>query len=650
MTGCARTGSALLIVLGFMALMTAGAVAFSVRMRATRLPVAHVAGSERGRFLLQAAFARAMSEIDADIGDRLAVGWPERVRSADTPGATNGVVPVLTFEALAYLPPGLVEAVRRRATYAQTARWQRLDFDAGRVAYLAVDVSDLPDANIVPAAARRTSASDGRLSLRPFFSDDAAAATFDEKLREGREAESGIPYVSLLDLNLVTGDAARILTGENSSALLCGVDSLDACAGEAETEIRPAVEDKLNVTELRVLADYLDADHVPSALDIPCAERVPQVGAAGWIQDGAALVPAVTMSFPFRPCPGLDGTFGVRLSVSVASEDGTFTASGMSEAEVDPEADFDGATVTRSLTFTLPTGCLPPVTNEEDKPRSPISLAVTLSVEVTDADAATVDRTPPLTFSAVCAAGQLQSVTPLSLDVADARINWKPEHWRVSGTPVAEWRGKDCQDGCAVSDAGYLQSVTEISFLPREGGTVLDATALGLSDSGGAGARVDPFTTSTNVLLTALMATPRDWRAASTNAPPISMGTYEELTGVERLDLEKVAGRLMTAFHGAAGEDWSAAYEALDWFDEGRGQDPFADTAFGASLKVSDRRFLRDYWRGCFAKRQQLFLVFTRVEYGPRGVAVVARDPRSGPDGTPHRMKVLFQHQFEQRF
>lgn len=648
MIGCARAGSALLLVLGFMALMTMGAVAFSVWMRATRLPVAHVAENERGRFLLQAALARAMSEIDADVGERLAVGWPERVRSADSPAATNGVVPVLTFEALAYLPPGLVEAVRSRAPCAQTARWQRLDFDAGRVAYLAVDVSDLPDANVVRATMRRTSASDGRLSLRPFFADDAAAAAFDGKLEAGRTAESDIPYVSLLDLGLVTGDAARILTGDDPGALLCTVDSLDE--GAEEIDIRPQVEEALDEVGRRVLADYLDTDHVPSALDIPCAERVPQVGAVGWIQDGGVPVSSVTISFPFRSCPGLDGTFCVRLSVSVTSEDGTFAASGNAEAEVDPEADFDDETPTRSLTFALPTSCLPPAADGEGLPRPPTSLTVTLSAEVADADAAPVDRTPPLAFSAVCAAGRLVSVTPSGRDVADARINWKPEHWHVSEKPVAEWRGKDCQDGCAVSDAGYVQSVTEIGFLPREDGTALDAAELGLSDGDVKGARVDPFTTSTNILLMALMATPRDWRAAATNAPTMCAGTFEELTDVRRSDLEKVAGGLMTAFQGAANENWTAAYDAFDWLGEGRGEDPFPDTAFGTSLTVADRRFLRDYWRGCFAKRQQLFLVFTRVEYGPRGVAVVARDPRPGEDGAPHRMKVLFQYQFDQRF
>ena len=649
MTGRARTGSALLIVLGFMALMTAGAVAFSVRMRATRQPVSDVAGDERGRFLLQAALARAMSEIDADVGDRLATGWPERVLGADDSFETNGVVPVLTFEALAYLPPGLAETVRSRAACARTARWQRLDFDAGRVAYLAVDVSDLPDANVVRAAMRRTSASDGRLSLRPFFADDAAAAAFDGKLEAGRTAESDIPYVSLLDLGLVTGDAARILTGDDPGALLCTVDSLDE--GAEEIDIRPQVEDALDEVGRRVLADYLDTDHVPSALDIPCAERVPQVGAVGWkLRADASPIPAVTISFPFRSCSGLDDVFGVKLIFKVTSEDGTFSANGIVEAEIDPESDFDDETITKTVTLTLPADCLPPQLNDDGEVSPPTALAVTFSVEVVDADDVCVDRTPSLVFSAVYANGSLQSVSPSSFEVADARINWKIEHWRVSEDSIDAWWGNDSREGCAVSDAGYLQSVTEIGFLPREDGSALDAAELGLSDGDVKGARVDPFTTSTNILLMALMATPRDWRAAATNAPPISMGTYEELTGVERLDLEKVAGRLLTAFHGAAGEDWSAAYEALDWFDEGRGQDPFADTAFGASLKVSDRRFLRDYWRGCFAKRQQLFLVFTRVEYGPRGVAVVARDPRSGPDGSPHRMKVLFQHQFEQRF
>lgn len=648
MTRQARSGSVLLIVLGFMALMTAGAVAFSVKMRATRQPVAHVLVNERGRFLLQAALARAMSEIDADIGDRLAVGWPERIFGADKPSSTNGVVTVLTFEALAHLPPGLVETVRSRASCAQTARWQRLDFDAGRIAYLAVDVSDLPNANLVSAAARRTSASDGRLSLRPFFVDEVAAAAFDSALKAGRAAESNIPYLSLLDINLVTGDAARILTGESPSGLLYTVDSLITEAAVSESDRLSQVEDVLNDADLAVLNDYLDADHVPSALDQPCAERVPQVGAVGWkLRADASPIPAVTISFPFRSCSGLDDVFGVKLTFKVTSEDGTFSANGIVEAEIDPEADFDDETITKTVTLTLPADCLPPQLNDDGEARPPTTLAVTFSVEVVDADDVCVDRTPSLVFSAIYADGSLQSVSPSSFNVADARINWKPEHWRVSEDSIDAWWGNDAQEGCAVSDAGYLQSVTEIGFLPCEDGTVLDAAELGLADHDGAGARVDPFTSSTNILLTALMATPRDWRAAATNAQSTVGGMFDEFFGVKRSDLEKFAGRLMDAFRSAPKEDWQAAYDAFDWLDEGRGEDPFVGTSFASALTLADRRFLRDYWRGCFAKRQQLFLVFTRVEYGPRGVAVVARDPRPSSDGAPHRMKVLFHHQFD---
>ena len=214
MSGKARSGSALLVVLSFMALMTTMAVCFSVKMRASRLPVANLAGGERNRFLMQAALARAMSEIDADIGDRLAVGWPGRVRGTESPAKTNGVASVLTFEGLAYLPSALVDCVRQRAAYAETARWQRLDFDAGRIAYLAIDVSDLPDANAVSASARRTSATDGRLSLRPFFADESAAKAFDEKLKEGRRA----------------GHPVRFALGFESRHGRCG-ESLDGRGG-----------------------------------------------------------------------------------------------------------------------------------------------------------------------------------------------------------------------------------------------------------------------------------------------------------------------------------------------------------------------------------------------------------------------------------
>ena len=98
-----------------------------------------------------------------------------------------------------------------------------------------------------------------------------------------------------------------------------------------------------------------------------------------------------------------------------------------------------------------------------------------------------------------------------------------------------------------------------------------------------------------------------------------------------------------------------------------------------------DRKFLYSYWRDCFANKQQLFLIFVRAEstalggpgegtpaqQGGRAVALVWREPAAYDDGSnpnntysdnrasqqqrqefyagrrPHRMRVLFYHQFD---
>ena len=168
----------------------------------------------------------------------------------------------------------------------------------------------------------------------------------------------------------------------------------------------------------------------------------------------------------------------------------------------------------------------------------------------------------------------------------------------MSETTVEEWRGRESEQGAMVSDTGYLQSVGELALLPRADEGALDLEGLGLVDDRGEGPRVDPFTTSTNVMLMALMETPRDWNAAATNAAVDARETLESAFGVGRGDLEMIAARLMDAFAGVrASGDWRAAYDALDWLDEGEGASPFRGTCLEERLTVAERMFLRDYWR-----------------------------------------------------
>lgn len=598
MNGGARSGSALLIVLSFMALMTAGAVMFSISMRASRLPLTNVACGERGRFLLNAALSRAMSEIDDDLGERFAVDWPERVMGAETLSATNDVVPVLTFEALAYLPPGLIETVRSRAICASTASWQRLDFDAGRIAYLAVDVSDLPDVNHISAVTKRTATCFGRLTLAPFFETTQEAQAFDSKLATARSAGEGLDFVSLLDLNLALGSAEEVLSGRPvSMPLPLVVDSETSSADEVrcsalvsltdgDAAVKSVLEKKLTESDLEVLADYLDEDSIPSSLEIPCAEHVPQIGAVEWVP-GEGVKTA--LSYPFR---------------DELPED--------EFAVVVHESEVDG--------------------DEEHT-------QVDVVVELEDSSGATVDRTAKFRFVRAEKGGYRVK--------RDARVNWRMSDWTEMTTSAKEWTDELEEEGAFVSNLGRLYSVGELENLPREDGTEIDIDAIGLVDDRGEGAKVNPLTMNTNIVMMALMNTPVNWRAA---AGKDDSRTLEEEFGANRKELTQLAVRLMDAFKSCPTGDSYAAYDALDWLDDGWGEDPLRGLSFAAKLTRSERRFLRDYWRGCFAKRNQLFLVFTRVEYGPRGVAVVSRDPYPNIGGAPHRMKVLFYHQFDQRF
>jgi len=161
---------------------------------------------------------------------------------------------------------------------------------------------------------------------------------------------------------------------------------------------------------------------------------------------------------------------------------------------------------------------------------------------------------------------------------------------------------------------------------------------------------------------------------------------------MESKDVKAIMLRFANAFRAAGGANpWEDVYDALPWFD---GLDPKNDDSFKNFMGVTlnncplysiDRKFLYSYWRDCFANKQQLFLIFVRAEstalggpgegtpaqQGGRAVALVWREPTSYNDGSnpdntypdslasqqqrqrfyqgrrPHRMRVLFYHQFD---
>ncbi len=246
-----RRGSALLVVLGLLAFMIVSAIAFSAYMRASRLPASYLRRMSASRQLVKAALARAIDEIDLAVNDNYYPGLGDKetvvTRERDSSQTryqnvwknrvyfgTNGFVqlennlptttaPVLSLEGLAYIPPALINDARYYSRLSPAAEWKAFDFDAGRYAFCALDVSDYFDVNRMMASLARSSADQSRVSLGYLFendthtSEESGMTEWDDWLVNYRTEEGTdpalaltykdkIPLVSLADFNLSYGD------------------------------------------------------------------------------------------------------------------------------------------------------------------------------------------------------------------------------------------------------------------------------------------------------------------------------------------------------------------------------------------------------------------------------------------------------------
>jgi hypothetical protein len=257
-----KRGSALMIVIGFLAFMIVSAVSFSIYMRAERLPSSALRRTVATRQLVKAALAEAIARVDdavrgspfPGLNDAQTANYQPRGRTESfwegrvfMPPNTNvknehdvnyapasETVSVLTLEGLGYVPAPLVNDVRFLGRSSWTAAWQNLPYDAGRFAFVALNVSDYFDVNRLYANKPRTANADGRISLAYLFdqsyrpaADSAVGggagaavgtvdgfsagdtARFDQLVHEQRASGNDknalgqdAPYVSMLDWNL----------------------------------------------------------------------------------------------------------------------------------------------------------------------------------------------------------------------------------------------------------------------------------------------------------------------------------------------------------------------------------------------------------------------------------------------------------------
>ena len=264
------------------AFMVISAVAFSAFMRYSRLPSSYLRRTSSARHLVHAALANAIDYIDLSIGNDPCPGMGDDGRDSTYPPSphpdaytckrnywrdgcfigtnmlceADETVSVLTLEALAYLPPGLINEARYYSRHTPTASWRKFSYDTGRYAFFAVDVSDCLNVNRVFADSGRNSSDNGRLSLAYAFENEGHTgyslqpSSWDDFLDQYLDLDyvrglktsqdrTKLPFVSLADLNLAVarnGSSFQKYVSPFSDFIKNGVnlDNIGASAG-AET-------------------------------------------------------------------------------------------------------------------------------------------------------------------------------------------------------------------------------------------------------------------------------------------------------------------------------------------------------------------------------------------------------------------------------
>ena len=351
----ARRGSALLIVLGMVGVMVISAVAFSAYMRYSRLPSSFLRRTSASRHLAHAAMAEAIDIIDASIGDNPHPGFGEDLTVYPRRGGTSArrnywlgrcyvgvetnnldnlpspsaTVPVLTLEALAYIPPDIVNQVRYYSRRSAAAKWHNFDYDAGRFAFCAIDVSDHFDVNRVFANCGRDSSDNGKFSLAfALETEDHGSYRYPPSSWDTTvSAKMGtMPFTSLADLGLALKDSyplffpaisaiyqkdgARLDNISRNDVKYFNVVADGLYPSVAKDANRPGdisrrqpfrsmpngnasasdvydrkndsldnmlADGKLSRLDMISLYDYLDYDDLPVSLALPTMERVPMV-------------------------------------------------------------------------------------------------------------------------------------------------------------------------------------------------------------------------------------------------------------------------------------------------------------------------------------------------------------------------------------
>lgn len=270
MQGSDRSGVALILVVGLLALMMVMAVAFSIYMRTERVAAGNFKSDVKTRQLLYVALNHALQTIESSVGSRSYPPWAVTNSSgygnamAITNGSAWGVLPTAAIGTGTTMQAG----------------WEDVNQSGidGRYAYLIVNASGLLDANYAGGMDRGPGTNVQEVQVvnlsdllneatlvnrRPYITQQELAAIGTNSGALRTKPANFVSYSAFPNptgsLVYVGGDVAELMTNRN--AIIAAFTN----AGDTRISLQQAG------TLFTNLVDYVDADFTPGNLGNPAA-------------------------------------------------------------------------------------------------------------------------------------------------------------------------------------------------------------------------------------------------------------------------------------------------------------------------------------------------------------------------------------------
>ncbi|MCS6770509.1 MAG: hypothetical protein NZ740_00605 [Kiritimatiellae bacterium] len=282
-----KQGMALVVVLGFLAVLAVLAVSLIVTMRVERLATSSFAETVRARQLVHVALARALQAIDSDLANNsfMYPPWDVFTLTAGTPAITN---PLPDLHSRLYVPASLTNQLPN------VLRMENVQVGTtivGRVGYIAVDISGKVDANLAGTRPRGRGLDGREIQLGVLPEIRNLQAFLNGRSNEWRRFEStaelyylaGVSGNSLFTNRPVQSFATFSRFGADFSTNGTPKISLagDAAALQSRESSIVSAFNACGIPNPNMvfsnLLDYVDTDSIPRDLDSFCTEAVPMV-------------------------------------------------------------------------------------------------------------------------------------------------------------------------------------------------------------------------------------------------------------------------------------------------------------------------------------------------------------------------------------